>query len=197
MSSEHIKTWQKIIGETVDGDFGPVTLATSKKVAEKAGILQPEPKPIPGKYKGEDFIKLALTRVGEKYVYGADVDLNDPDYHGDWDCAEYVTWVVKQITGKIYGCVDNGAKNPDPYTGGWRKDVLNGTVINIPVSQAAKTKGGILLRFRAGSKHIVFALGDGKTTVEAKGAAYGVCKGVVGNLSNWDYGILIPSVDYN
>ena len=61
----------------------------------------------------------------------------------------------------------------------------------------AKTKGGILLRFRENSKHIVFCNGDGKTTVEAKGTAYGVCKSTIGNLSNWDYGILIPNVNYD
>jgi N-acetylmuramoyl-L-alanine amidase len=196
MSENQIKKWQSIIGVGVDGDFGPATLAASMKVAEKAGILTKPPEPQPGNVTGQDFLKLAATRIGEKYVYGANVDLNDPNWHGPWDCAEYTSWDVKQVTGKIYGCVNNHAQDPDPYTGGWKQDVESGLVIGIPVEKAAKTPGAILLRFRENGKHIVFSVGDG-TTIEAKGAAYGVCKGKVGDLSNWDYGILIPGVKYS
>jgi N-acetylmuramoyl-L-alanine amidase len=202
MSETQIKEWQKTIKSfddsiDVDGDFGTNTLKVSIKVAEKAGIIKPEPPkpPVVGKFKGSDFIKLANTRIGEEYVYGADVDLNNPNWHGPWDCAEFCTWVVKQITGRIYGCVDNNAANPEPYTGGWKNEVINGNVTSIPISKAAKTKGAILLRYRTNGKHIVFSNGDG-TTVEAKGTDYGVCKSTIGNLSSWDFGILVPNVNY-
>jgi N-acetylmuramoyl-L-alanine amidase len=194
MSETHIKQWQKLIGVDADGDFGGQTLAKSKEIYNKA-FPNPTPEPEPTGKTGADLIKLANTRIGEDYVYGANVDLNDPDYHGEWDCAEFCSWVVKQITGKTYGCVDNNASDPDPYTGGWKADVLAGRVISISISQAAKTKGAILLRFRANGKHIVFSNGDG-TTVEAKGAAYGVCKGSIYPLTSWDYGIEIPGIKY-
>ena len=145
--------------------------------------------------KGQDFLDLAVTRVGEEYVYGADVELNDPDWHGPWDCAEFCSWVVKQITGKIYGCLDPDSDNPDPWTGAWNRDCRNGTVKCIPVEQAADTPGAILLRYRQGGHHIVF-VGSHRSTIEAKSASWGVCRGAVNSLDNWDHGILIPGVSY-
>ncbi len=144
---------------------------------------------------GQDLINLAVTRIGEEYVYGSDVDLFDPDWHGPWDCAEFCSWVVKQITGNLYGCLESNSSNPDPWTGAWARDVKDKVVISIPVVQAAKTLGAILLRYRQGGHHIVFTTGDGDT-VEAKDTLYGVCRGGVGNLANWDFGILIPGVKY-
>lgn len=195
MSQSDIKKWQTVIGVPADGDFGPATLLVSLRIAGETGIYTPPPPPKPGEITGQSFLDLATTRIGEEYVYGADVPLNDPNWHGPWDCAEFVTWVVRQVTGKIYGCVDNNAANPDPYTGGWKQEVVNGSVNQTAIGAASKVPGGILLRFRQGGKHIVFATGDGGT-IEAKGTAYGVCRGTVGNLSSWDYGILIPGVKY-
>jgi N-acetylmuramoyl-L-alanine amidase len=144
---------------------------------------------------GQDLLDLAATRIGEEYVYGADVDLTDADWHGPWDCAEFCSWVVNQIVGKLYGCLGPDSDNPDPWTGAWARDVRNRTVIKIPVKQAVKTPGAILLRYRPGGHHIVFSTGDGGT-IEAKSASWGVCRGTVGNSANWDYGILIPDAKY-
>ena len=149
---------------------------------------------------GQDFLDLAATRIGCDYVYGANVDLDDPNWglsEGQaFDCAEFCTWVVKQVTGKTYGCLDNAdPDDPEPYTGGWKKDVRKGVVKQITVAKAVKTPGAILLRFREGGKHIVFSSGDWGT-IEAKSASWGVCRGIVGNTARWDYGILIPGVDY-
>lgn len=145
---------------------------------------------------GQDLLDLAASRIGEEYVYGANVPLDDPDWHGPWDCAEFCTWVTKQVTGKTYGCIDNGdEEDPEPYTGGWRKDIRKGVVHQITVSKASKTPGAILLRYREGGKHMVFSTGDWGT-IEAKSSSWGVCRGRVGNLASWDYGILIPEVNY-
>lgn len=144
---------------------------------------------------GQDLLDLAATRIGEEYILGADVELDNPDWHGPWDCAEFCSWVVKQIVGKLYGCLDTDSDNPDPWTGAWARDARKGTVISIPVKQAVKTHGAILLRYRQGGHHIVFTTGDG-ATIEAKSASWGVCRGIVGNLANWDYGLLIPGVQY-
>lgn len=145
---------------------------------------------------GKDLIDLATTRVGEEYVYGADVDLNDPDWHGPWDCAEFCSWVVNQKVGKLYGCLDADSDNPDPWTGAWASDCRNGRVKVISIQKATQTVGTILLRYRQGGHHIVFSTGDGGT-VEAKSSAYGVCRGRVGSSESWDYGILIPEVQYD
>ena len=146
---------------------------------------------------GQDLLKQAKKSLGDEYIYGANVDISDPEWLGPWDCAEFCTWVVYQVVKKVFGCIDNNAPMEDlePYTGGWRQDVRRGAVKQITVAKAAKTPGAILLRYRQGGKHIVFSGGDG-TTIEAKNEYYGVCRGKVGNLSSWDYGILIPGVDY-
>ena len=117
---------------------------------------------------GQDLLKQAEESIGDEYVYGANVDISDPNWPGPWDCAEKITYDVYWVTKRIFGCIDN---------------------------KAAKTPGAILLRYRQGGKHIVFVVGNG-TTIEAKSEHYGVCRGKVGNLASWDYGILIPGVDY-
>lgn len=142
---------------------------------------------------GNDFLALAATRIGEEYVYGASVDLDDPDWHGPWDCAEFVSWVVKQVTGKIYGCL-NPTTNPDPWTGAWYADMHAGRVKQITVQKAIDTPGAILLRFNKAGHHIVFS--DGRHgTIEAMGSDFGVRRGHSTG-RQWDYGILIPGVNY-
>jgi len=144
---------------------------------------------------GQDLLDLAATRIGEEYVYGAEVDLDDPDWHGPWDCAEFCSWVVLQVTGNLYGCLLEPGERPDPWTGAWNRDVNKGTVMGVPVSRAAVTPGAILLRYRQGGHHIVFVASHGGT-IEAKSASWGVCRGKVNSQDNWDHGILIPGVKY-
>lgn len=119
---------------------------------------------------GKDFIKLATKHLGERYVYGADVALNDPNWHGPWDCAEFVTWVVKQVTGKIYGVTGDN----DPWTGAWRADVRNGRVVSMDIDDAAVTPGAILLCFSGEGHHIVFSMGDGRRCIGAQNHIAGV-----------------------
>ena len=71
---------------------------------------------------GQDCLNLAQTKIGQKYVFGVDVPTNNPNWDGPWDCAEFVTWVVYQVSGKLYGCVDNhNPANCDAYTGAWAR----------------------------------------------------------------------------
>lgn len=147
---------------------------------------------------GERMLRLAETRIGEKYV-NVCVPKNNPNWHGPWDCAEFMSWLVYQVGGFLYSCVDNAA-NPatvEAYTGAWQTDSqVLGT--RVPWQQAAATVGGILLRFppapgRMG--HIVVSDGAGGT-VEAMGRAYGVRRGKVTG-RHWDTGVLIPGLSYD
>lgn len=191
VTSPDTKGWMPILLE--DDTVGWVS---DKYLAVASDEVESEPpKPTPSGKTGQDFLKLAATRIGEEYVYGANVPLDNPNWHGPWDCAEFVSWVVYQLLGKVMGCVDNKAADPDPYTGGWKQELSRGTLTSIPVSQAFKTPGAILLRYRSAAKHIVFSDGKGGT-VEAMGTDYGVRRGKVGSASNWDYGILIKGVNY-
>ena len=139
---------------------------------------------------GQDFLTLAATKLGDPYVFGSRAKLDDPKFRGPWDCAEFVTYIVKQVTGKLYGVTEDG----DPYTGGWLADLEKGKVIGVPVAQATLTPGAILLRCSSAGHHIVFSDGMGRT-IEAMGRKYGVCRGSANN-RQFGYGILIPGVKY-
>ena len=62
---------------------------------------------------GEKFVRLASAklfkadgRTPQEYVFGAVVPMNDPDWMGPWDCAEYCSWSVYQGMRLIYGCTE-------------------------------------------------------------------------------------------
>lgn len=144
-------------------------------------------------------LNLAESRVGEKYV-NVLVPKDNGNWHGPWDCAEFVSWVVFQAVGKLYGCTDDHG-NPattEAYSGAWVRDAENGTLIKTDRAAANNTPGVILIRRppMAGSMgHI--ALTDGKGgTVEAAGTGLGVCRKKVEG-RDWDYFCKIPDVDYN
>lgn len=82
-----------------------------------------------------------------------------------------------------------------PWTGQWYAEMMAGRVIQVTLDRAIRTPGAILLRYREGGKHIVFSTGDWGA-IEAKSASWGVCRGTVGNMARWDYGILIPGIKY-
>jgi N-acetylmuramoyl-L-alanine amidase len=146
------------------------------------------------KKTGEDLLKLAEEKIGAEYVYGADVPLKQGDhYDGPYDCAEFATERVQELTGQIYGALRPESANPDPFTGGWYDDMRHHKVIQIPVEQAIKTPGALLLRY-PNRKHMVFSDGLGGT-VEAMGSDYGVCRGRAKG-RGWNYGILIPGINY-
>ena len=147
---------------------------------------------------GAGMVKLARTRVGQKYE-NVLVPKNNANWQGPWDCAEFVSWVVYQDAGFLYGCV-NDAGNPattEAYTGAWVTDsATRGNRVSI--GQAAATVGGIVLRFPpAPGKmgHIAICDGTGKT-IEAKGHAFGVVEDVVHG-RRWDTGVLIPGIYYD
>ena len=146
---------------------------------------------------GEKMLQLAETRIGEKYVHVC-VPKNNKNWHGPWDCAEFMSWLVYQGGGYLYGCVANRG-DPAPgaaYTGAWQRD-CNKIGKRIHKDQAAATVGAILLRFppQAGAMgHIVVCDGKGGT-VEAMGKNYGVRRGKIAGRS-WHTGILLPDFSY-
>jgi len=146
---------------------------------------------------GEKMLRLAESRIGERYV-NVCVPKNNPDWHGPWDCAEFMSWLVYQAGGFLYGCIDNNG-NPatvEAYTGAWQADSKR-LGDRVSVAQAAATFGAILLRYPpAPGKMGHIAVSDGKGgTVEAMGRAFGVRRGkVTGRV--WDTGVLVPGLNY-
>ena len=147
---------------------------------------------------GRGMFQRARQHVGEKYVLGVLAPKNNPNWSGPWDCAEFMSWLTYQEAQTLYGCTnDNSAPAvADAYTGAWKDD--SGRLgMRIPVTEAAGTVGGIVLRFppaSGGIGHIAICDGQGGT-VEAKGAAFGVVLDTVQH-RYWDTGVKIPGVQY-
>lgn len=146
---------------------------------------------------GEGLLTRARQHIGERYV-NIQVPKNNPNWKGPWDCAEFASWVVYQETGRLYGCISDSAAPAaaDAYTGSWQTDSLK-LGRRVPVEQAARTIGGIVLRYppapgRMG--HIAICDGHGGT-VEAKGRAFGVVADTVHG-RRWDTGVLVPGIDF-
>jgi Putative peptidoglycan-binding domain-containing protein len=147
---------------------------------------------------GNDIVNLARRHIGERYLLGTAVPKDNASWVGPWDCAEFASWCIYQVSDQLYGCEKDDACLPshaDAYTGYWGRDVkCLGT--EIPLEQAAATPGAFVLR-NPGRKcgHIVISDGKGGT-VEAHSAARGV---VTETLSDrrWDTGILVPWIQYS
>lgn len=148
---------------------------------------------------GRDLVELARKHLDEEYKF-VDVPKDDPNWHGPWDCAEFVSWLVYQQAGVLYGC-ENDKGDPhtaNAWTGFWKRDLLS-RGIDVSVEKAAATVGGILLRFPPNVPgkygHIVVSDGQGGT-IEAMGRAYGVKAGKVAG-RQWHAGILLPEFSYD
>ena len=147
--------------------------------------------------KAKELIKRADSHRGERYILGARVPLDNPNWKGPWDCAEFISWVVFQATGLMVGCVDNGA-NPaiaEPYSGAWARDAARSTRM-IGLGQARGTAGAVLVRKpgQNGIGHVALSRGDG-TTIEAHSADRGVTNENVDG-RRWDLAMLLPLIDY-
>jgi len=153
---------------------------------------------VAGTKTGAGLLKRAREHIGEEYR-NVQVPKDDANWKGPWDCAEFVSWLVFQEAGALYGCEDDQAQpsKADAYTGSWKKDVER-IGIRVSVEQAAATVGGIVLRYPPGpGKMGHIALCDGKGgTVEAKGQRYGVVADTVHG-REWDTGVLIPGITYD
>lgn len=147
---------------------------------------------------GQDVIDIGSTKIGQKYVLGAVVSLDNPNWKGPWDCAEFTSWCAYQAYGLIFGA--GGAKIPakaEPYSGHWFADANKfGHVIS--AKSALNIPGASLIRAPAKGKigHVAFAIGDGDRTLEARGAAFGVGIFNGGAGRAWSIGCLLPGVDY-
>lgn len=148
---------------------------------------------------GNDLLKLAETRIGEKYL-NVLVPKDNPDWHGPWDCAEFVSWAVYQKVTKLYGCVDNSG-NPattEAYSGDWVRDSQNGTLIVTDQKTANISAGIILVRkppMSGKMGHVAISNGKGGT-VEAAGTGLGVKRGKIeGRL--WHCWVKIPELTYS
>jgi N-acetylmuramoyl-L-alanine amidase len=143
---------------------------------------------------GNQVLAIAQKHIGEKYVLGSLAPIGNPNFKGPWDCAEFVTWCVYQVSGLVVG-----SKDGDAYTGFWADDIKT-KCTKITVEKAAKITGAILLRRPVSSGankrmgHIAISDGNGRT-VEAMDKNHGVTAGKISGRV-WDTGLLIKGIDY-
>ena len=149
---------------------------------------------------GQDVLDVGSTRIGQKYVLGAQVPLDNPSWKGPWDCAEFTSWVTYQAyDGLVFGAGrPKKLSQAEPYSGHWYEEAKKFATV-IDWKDALKIPGALLIR--APSKkligHVAFSMGDGKRTLEARGKKFGV--GIFdGAMSRpWGIGCLLPGVDYD
>jgi N-acetylmuramoyl-L-alanine amidase len=146
---------------------------------------------------GQQILDLAIKHIGEKYSFGTIVPKSDKTYTGAWDCAEFTSWLVYQVSGRLYGCANNNGDpdSADAYSGFWARDAEK-LGKKISVDQAAKIPGAMVLRIAGKGMigHIVVSDGYGRT-VEAHSTKTGVIASSLNN-RRWDYGILVPWIEY-
>lgn len=140
----------------------------------------------------EEVLERALSSDGDRYVFGAEVSLDD-DNPSAFDCSELVQW----------SCAQAGVE-PTMPDGSWlQARHCNNHGLLIPVAEGIDTRGALLFKFsgdpftggRPSSAHVAFSLGDG-TTIEARSSTYGV--GIFdANGRGWTHAGLIPGVDHD
>lgn len=145
---------------------------------------------------GAQILDIAARRLGDRYVLGARVPKDNPDWRGPWDCAEFASWCVFQVSKKLFGCdQDINPSTADAFSGFWKRDAATDDC-DVPIITAKSTLGAFLLRFPAANMigHVAISDGHGGT-IEAHSTALGVIRGQVDG-RRWDTGVLPPMIDY-
>src|SRR5260370_38577370 len=72
---------------------------------------------------GREMFELARQHIGERYD-NVLVPKNNSNWTGPWACAEFMSWLVFQVGGFLYGCLALNAKpaTADASTGPWAHD---------------------------------------------------------------------------
>lgn len=135
----------------------------------------------------QTIVDIFQTQAGDRYIYGAEVSLDDPDpkAHGHaLDCSEGVQWA----------CARCGVQPamPDGSAAQLAHCKQHGTLISI--DEAIRTAGALLFIQKGSERHVAMSRGNG-TTIEARGRAYGVGNWATANRP-WTHAAKIPGVDY-
>lgn len=113
-----------------------------------------------GTKSAADFVQFALNQAGDPYVFGANSTGADPN---SFDCSSLVQWAAAQV----------GLSVPR------NSNAQYAACDRITPAEAMTIRGALLFRpagalGKDDSGHVVISLGDGRSTIEARGKAYGV-----------------------
>ena len=190
-------------GEPANGNFsGPANYSSADVPAGAPGEVPfafaaptlPPPvvaEPMPdGEGSVERFLEAALAQQGDRYVFDAQTNPDDPDPE-EFDCSELVEWAAAQV----------GVQVSEASFLQYNQMKAAGTLI--PVEDAINTPGALLFKFpsepvpgqttRLEGSHVAISLGDGRT-IEAMSPKLGVRISEAGD--RFGYAALIPGMDY-
>ncbi|MET0425452.1 MAG: transglycosylase SLT domain-containing protein [Actinoplanes sp.] len=135
----------------------------------------------------DTFLKVAKAQVGDRYVFGAEVKLKDPN-PAVFDCSEFTQWAAFQA----------GAKIPDGATAQYLHFKKQNMLVD--PEKAKDIPGALLFSFdrepRAGDgrtpgAHVAISLGNGRV-VEAANSRVGVRESKAGN--RFEFAAVIPGI---
>jgi hypothetical protein len=134
----------------------------------------------------QEFLHMAVAQTGDRYVYGANADFNDP-HPSAFDCSDLVQWATHRVGISM------------PRTASEQYEFLKHGGHVIPVDQAVHTPGALLFNFSSNPDngqpdhgHVAISLGNGKT-MEALGTNYGVGSWNA-NSTRFNYAAVIPGL---
>ncbi|MBA3338798.1 MAG: C40 family peptidase [Geodermatophilaceae bacterium] len=157
----------------------------------EADVGMGPPAPAPAAMPSSDdgavraFLSAAEAQLGDRYVFGAEVSLDDPN-PSVFDCSELTQWAADQA----------GVTIPDGAM--YQYLSLKEQGLLIPVEEAANTPGALLFHFssepqpgggRPSSAHVAISQGNGMT-VEAANANSGVTENSIGD--RFEYAAVLP-----
>ncbi|WP_433383058.1 NlpC/P60 family protein [Actinoplanes sp. CA-142083] len=152
-----------------------------------AAFASPVAAPAGGNASLDTFLNVAKAQIGDRYVFGAEVKLSDPN-PSVFDCSEFTQWAAFQA----------GAKIPDGATAQYLHFKEKGLLID--PAQAKNTPGALLFSFdreprpgdgRTPGAHVAISLGNGKV-VEAANPRVGVRESNAGN--RFEFAAIIPGI---
>ena len=126
-------------------------------------------------------IRAARAQVGKRYIWGAEVRLDDPNPRA-FDCSELVQWAFHQVG----LTVSDGSHNQ------WV------TSTKLPVQKALRIPAALVFRWSQSRKRVVHVgivapRGNHVNIIEAKGRLYGVVEGEV-KTSAWTHAGYFPGL---
>ena len=135
----------------------------------------------------DTFLRVAKAQIGDRYVFGAEVDLDDPN-PSVFDCSEFTEWAAHQA----------GVKIPDGATAQYLFLKQKGMLID--PAKAKETPGALLFSFdreprpgdgRTPGAHVAISLGNGRV-VEAANSRSPVREANAGN--RFEFAAIIPGI---
>lgn len=171
------------------GTVDPVATASAVGMASTTGAALGTTGAAPGGTtdRADAFVEAALAQRGDRYIFGTEVGLDDPDPDA-FDCSELTQWAADQA----------GVTIPDGAMYQYLDLKQKGQLTS--VDEALNTKGALLFYFsseptpgggRPATAHVAISLGDGRT-IEARGTSYGVDE--FGGAGRFNYAGVIPGM---